>query len=115
MYNQARGTYHEDSGRMSRYDQLPAEVREIVRNAIHIMAPTPRLEALRRGADAAAVMNELVHTDVAASRKDALADWGKQASDYIAAQRPRRRRDWLDKPARSRGRKTSTTDTSATS
>lgn len=103
MYNQARGNYRESSDvRMRRYDALPAALREIVRNSIHIMAATPRLEAFQHGAALADLMNELVHTDVAASRKDALADWGKQAADYIAAQRPRRRRDWLDKPARSR-------------
>jgi hypothetical protein len=101
--NQVRGLYKEsrDVG-MACYDQLPPAIRELMRNAVHMLATSPRLGMLRAGWTVEALHDQLIHHDASFVRRDAQADWGGQAADYLAAQRPRRRRDWLDKPPRSR-------------
>lgn len=103
MGNQFRGNYQEDSDIAMRcYDLLPPEIREFMRNAMHGFASAPRLGMLRAGKTVAELHDELIQIDVKASRRDALADWRGQSADYLAAQRPRRRRDWLDKPVNTR-------------
>ena len=84
------------------YDLLPPEIREFMRNSIHSYATAPRLGMLRAGKTVPELHEELVQLDMKGTRRDADMDWRKQAADYLAAQRPRRRRDWLDKPPRSR-------------
>jgi hypothetical protein len=101
--NCTRGSYAESGEAMMRcYDLLPAAVREVMRNSIHQWATGPRLSMLRNGYPASDLIEYLVHRDVALARRDAKFDWPDQAADYLAAQRPRRRRDWLDKPVNSR-------------
>ena len=101
--NQTRGNYTETGEvGMRCYDLLPPDIREFMRNAMHSFASAPRLGMLRAGKAAAELHDELIQIDVKASRRDAQADWHDQAADFLAAQRPRRRRDWLDKPVNSR-------------
>ena len=101
--NQIRGTYRESRETTMRcYDLLPPAVREIMRNAIHSFATAPRLGLLQAGTSVDDLCDHLVRYDAQCSRRDADADWQEEQADYIAAQRPRRRRDWMDMPARRR-------------
>lgn len=77
-------------------------LRQVVRNSISQWACGPIVKLLRKGETEDGLAVELIGQDVAATRKKVKKDWQKQAPDYIAAQKPRRRRDWLDKPPRSR-------------
>jgi hypothetical protein len=90
------------SRNMLAYDMLPPVLREVHRNCIFDFAVPPHLTRLKKGEKASSLADQLMHVDVDEARSDAKRDWKKQAADYLAAQRPRRRRDWLDKPPRSR-------------
>lgn len=101
--NQIRGIFHEDRATSMRcYDALPPAIREFMRNAMHSYATAPRLGMLRAGMAVAELHEELIQRDMRNARRDAALDWKQQAATFLAAQRPRRRRDWLDKPPSSR-------------
>lgn len=97
--NTVHGNYRE-SGRqmMAAYDQLPAAVREVLRNAIVDWACRPILKEARE-LSPQRLCDELVKADAGTVRAMARKDWKKQCAAYVEAQRPRRRRDWLDRPA----------------
>lgn len=74
-----------------------------MRNAIHQFATAPRYAMLASGEHTPeSLVDHLIHLDVKATRRDVAADWREQAADYLAVQKPRKRRDWYDKPAHSR-------------
>lgn len=101
--NQIRGTYRETTEVSMRcFDLLPAEVREIMRNSIHKFATSPRLGMLHAGMSVGDLVDHLINYDARLVRDDAREDWAEQKVEYIAAQRTRKRRDWYDKPPRSR-------------
>ncbi|MER2536908.1 MAG: hypothetical protein ABTQ31_17280 [Rhizobiaceae bacterium] len=96
------GNYAEDRHTTMRvYDAMPPQLREAHRNAIFYIASGPSLKTCRE-AGAHEAIEQIIRTDMNAARKTAKKHWGKQAEDYLAVQRPRRRRDWLDKPPRSK-------------
>ncbi|MBX3580107.1 MAG: hypothetical protein KF723_23130 [Rhizobiaceae bacterium] len=111
MSNATHGNVSESGDQMmAAYDCLPPRLRELLRNSVTAWACRSMLGSLRkeirsgrREADVVAGWAELLVTqDVAAVRSAAKKDWPKQSADYLAAQRPRRRRDWLDTPPKSR-------------
>lgn len=103
MSNTSRGSYRITGSRnMLAYDGLPPVLREVHRNCIFDFAVPPHLARLKKGEKAIVIADQLMRDDVAEARDDAKRDWKKQAADYLAAQRPRRRRDWLDRPPRAK-------------
>ncbi len=94
------GTFAEDTLKL--FERLPPSLREAHRNAIFDYAVTPDLRALARGTPVSHLVEELAQSDVGIVRQEAVAHWGEQARDYLAAQRPRRLRDYFDKPPRAR-------------
>lgn len=103
MSNATHGNYDEEPDVTMRcYDRMPAALREFNRNAMTVWASGPQLKEIAGRESVSSYVEHMVTSDVQSAREDASADWGKQAKAYLAAQRPRRRRDWLDKPPRSR-------------
>lgn len=103
MSNTTYGEYYvSETTNMLAYDRLPAPLREAHRNAIFDYAIPPDLRALREGETVLSLIEQLIESDVETVRQDAKRDWQDQVAAYLAAQRPRRRRDWLDKPLHSR-------------
>jgi len=109
--NATHGNYSETGDQMmAAYDRLPPLLREVLRNSVTAWACGPirsRIaKSIKAGGREDAVVgvyaSHLIDSDVDAVRSDAKKDWPKQSADYLAAQRPRRRRDWLDKPPRSK-------------
>jgi hypothetical protein len=101
--NTTRGSYHVTTEHnMRAYDSLPPALREIHRNCLYDYAAPPHVTDLRKGASVMALIDSLMHSDVSLARRDAKKDWRGQHEDYLAVQRPRRRRDWYDKPPRAR-------------
>ena len=101
--NQRHGTYVENRhDGMRGYDLLPPEIRELMRNSIHSFATLPRLGMLKAGMSVSELRSNLMERDVRLCRRAATAEFGDQADDFIAAQKPRRVRDWFDRPPRSR-------------
>jgi hypothetical protein len=107
MNNEKHGNYDEDLHVSMRcYDALPPELREMLRNAFFQWATGPILKDLRKGrrdgrASEEGWLEHLIRKDARAVAADARKDWKAQAAAYLACQKPRRRRDWLDKPPRS--------------
>lgn len=95
--NGTHGNHAEDRASMMRaYDQLPPAVRELVRNSMNQWACRPILAWFRKGMTVQAILAHLTDADMDWVRKDARKDWPGQHAAYLAAQPPRRRRDWLD-------------------
>lgn len=83
------------------WESMPAEMREVLRNAIFDYEVV-KLAKLCRENPVEKVIDYFLKHDAFEARQSIMKEWGAQAYDYIDAQRPRRRRDWLDTPARRR-------------
>lgn len=103
MSNTTHGSYRiTPSNNIKAYDKLPAALREAHRNCFHDFACPPDVKAVKAGKAVEQLIDDLISTDAHFVRADAKKDWKQQAPDYLAVQPPRRRRDWLDQPPRSR-------------
>ncbi|TIV36354.1 MAG: hypothetical protein E5V91_22770 [Mesorhizobium sp.] len=101
--NATHGNYEEDAVTTMRFfDKLPPELREFNRNCLVQWATGPQFRNVQQVRNIESYIEHMIMSDVATVRRDAKEGWGLQVNDYIEAQRRRRRRDYLDKPAHSR-------------